>query len=82
MRKLFPFLSILIITACEEVKTLKMEGAYSMKAQTMNDGSKDTSIRRRQMKIYTDGYVITQQCGFPTRWLPMELVHIALRMAM
>lgn len=33
-----------------------MVGAYSLNTQVLNDGSKDSTIDRKQLKIYTDGY--------------------------
>lgn len=36
-----------------------------MASQTLNDGTKDTSINRRQLKIYTDDHVIYAAMRFP-----------------
>ena len=35
-----------------------MVGAYSMTRQTINDGTKDSVIDRKQLKIYTDQYMM------------------------
>src|SRR5688572_7034455 len=35
-----------------------MTGAYSMTSQVINDGAKDSIIDRKQLKIYTDKYMV------------------------
>lgn len=42
-----------------------MAGAYSMKSQVQNDGSRDTVITRNQLKIYTDDHVIYAAMRLP-----------------
>ncbi len=65
MKKLFPLLLIVVLTNCKQKEEPNMKGAYSMVSQTMNDGSKDTVINRRQLKIYTDDHVIYAAMRFP-----------------
>lgn len=65
MKKLFPLLLIVVLTNCKSKEAINMKGAYSMVSQTINDGSKDSAINRRQMKIYTDDHVIYAAMRFP-----------------
>lgn len=65
MKKLLPLLLIIALSDCTQRDTLTMKGAYSMNSQTVNYGAADTSIKRKQMKIYTDDHVIYAAMRFP-----------------
>ena len=65
MKKLFPLLLIVVLSNCSKKENPNMKGAYLMVSQTMNDGSKDSAINRRQMKIYTDNHVIYAAMRLP-----------------
>ncbi|HEX8676577.1 MAG TPA: hypothetical protein VF700_05115 [Segetibacter sp.] len=65
MKKLFPLLLIVVLSNCSKKESPNMKGAYLMVSQVMNDGSKDTVINRRQMKIFTDEHVIYAAMRFP-----------------
>lgn len=65
MKKLFPLLLMVVLTNCKSKEAINMKGAYSMVSQIMNDGSKDTAINRRQLKIFTDDHVIYAAMRFP-----------------
>jgi hypothetical protein len=65
MKKLFPFLLIVVLSNCTSKESPNMKGAYSMVSQVMNDGSKDSAINRRQLKIYTDNHVIYAAMRLP-----------------
>lgn len=65
MKKLFPLLLLVVFSNCKQKGELNMKGAYSMVNQTMNDGTKDTAINRKQLKIYTDNHVIYAAMRFP-----------------
>jgi len=65
MKKLLPLLLLFALTNCKEKKQLTMDGAYLMRNQLMNSGSKDSAINRRQMKIYTKDHVIYAAMRFP-----------------
>ena len=65
MKKLFPLLLIVVLSNCSKKENPNMKGAYLMVSQTQNDGSKDTVINRRQMKIYTDEHVIYAAMRLP-----------------
>ena len=49
---------ILSVQACAPKEELKMRGAYSMMRQVINDGSKDSVLDRKQLKIYTDKHMM------------------------
>ena len=67
MKKLFPLLFLVVLTKCaQKTEELDMPGAYSMiGGQTMNDGSKDTVINRKQLKIFTNDHVIYAAVRLP-----------------
>jgi len=65
MKNLLLFLLVIAFTHCQEKKDLTMEGAYLMQSQLMNDGSKDSVINRRQLKIYTKDHVIYAAMRLP-----------------
>jgi hypothetical protein len=44
---------LFLIVSCKQDKPLKMEGAYSLTMQVLNDGTKDSSLDRGQLKLYT-----------------------------
>jgi len=57
--KNLPALSlILLLIGCETKPKIEMLGAYQMTSQVLNDGTKDSSIDRKQLKIYTDQYMM------------------------
>jgi len=60
MKNLQAFILILLTMACNE-KAAEMPtitGAYYMTRQVVNDGTKDSVIDRKQLKIYTDKYMM------------------------
>jgi hypothetical protein len=65
MKQLLPLLFIILLTNCEEKKELHMKGAYRMVSQTLNDGTKDSVIERKQVKIYTDDHVMYAAMRLP-----------------
>jgi len=66
MKQLLPLLFIiLLLTNCEEKKELHMKGAYQLVSQTLNDGTKDSVIQRKQLKIYTDDHVMYAAMRLP-----------------
>lgn len=57
--KTFPALiAILVLAACASKQEIDMSGAYSMTSQVINDGTKDSIIDRKQLKIYTGKYMV------------------------
>jgi hypothetical protein len=57
MKRLLAFPLIVFIVSCSnETNNMGMAGAYSLNTQVLNDGSKDSTIDRKQLKIYTDKY--------------------------
>lgn len=60
MKNLYAFILVFLIIACnEKAKEIpNMAGAYYMTSQVINDGSKDSVIDRKQLKIYTDKYMM------------------------
>ena len=57
--KHLPALSlILIVIGCGTNPKIEMIGAYQMTSQVLNDGTKDSVIDRKQLKIYTDQYMM------------------------
>jgi hypothetical protein len=66
MKQLLPLLFIvLLLTNCGENKELQMKGAYLLVSQTLSDGTKDSVIQRKQMKIYTDDHVMYAAMRLP-----------------
>ena len=47
---------VLLLISCKNQVPVEMVGAYSLNTQVLNDGSKDSTIDRKQLKIYTDQY--------------------------
>ena len=60
MKKLHSFILVISILACNEKKeaVTNMSGAYYMTRQVINDGKNDSVIDRKQLKIYTDRYMM------------------------
>ena len=60
MKKLVFLLLVLTAAACtdEKKEIPSMAGAYYMTRQIINDGSKDSVIDRKQLKIYTDKHMM------------------------
>ena len=61
MKKLLAFVLILLIAAgCSNKpkEVPNMAGAYYMTRQVINDGTRDSVIDRKQLKIYTDKYMM------------------------
>ena len=60
MKSLLALIVIVSIVACgDKAKApVNMKGAYYMTRQVINDGSKDSVIDRKQLKIYTDKYMM------------------------
>ena len=60
MKRLLYWALPVILIGCQdkEEKQPEMTGAYAMMTQVLNDGSKDSSIDRKQLKIYTDKYMM------------------------
>lgn len=57
--KHLPALSlILIVIGCGTNPKIEMIGAYQMTSQVLNDGTKDSVLDRKQLKIYTDKYMM------------------------
>jgi hypothetical protein len=53
-------LLVLLAVSCSntENNNLKMKGAYAMTRQVLNDGTKDSLLDRKQLKIYTDKHIM------------------------
>ena len=60
MKKLSAVLLLALFVACSEKpkEIPNMAGAYYMTRQVINDGTKDSLIDRKQLKIYTDKYMM------------------------
>src|SRR3989337_115651 len=60
MKKISVILLITVIVACSEKpkQIPSMAGAYYMTRQVINDGTKDSVIDRKQLKIYTDKHMM------------------------
>src|SRR5688500_5752369 len=60
MKKTLASLLVFVVIACnqQENEKLAMTGAYYMTTQIINDGTKDSTIDRKQLKIYTDKYMM------------------------
>ena len=60
MKKLPLLFLVLLAAACndKEKNDLKMVGAYAMTRQVLNDGTKDSLLDRKQLKIYTDNHIM------------------------
>ncbi|HEY0679838.1 MAG TPA: hypothetical protein VGD17_16255 [Chitinophagaceae bacterium] len=56
MKHLPAFILMLLIVSCKNEPEINMVGAYALNTQVLNDGSKDSAIDRKQLKIYTDQY--------------------------
>jgi len=49
---------LVLVISCSQKQQISMVGAYSMMRQVLNDGSKDSSLDRKQLKIYTTNYMM------------------------
>jgi hypothetical protein len=49
---------VLLVAACGTNPKLEMIGSYQMTSQVLNDGTKDSVLDRKQLKIYTNGYMM------------------------
>ncbi len=61
MKKLLPFLLVFFLTNCSQQDStpqLSMPGVYSLKQQTVTVSGKDSGVDKRQLKIYTDKYMM------------------------
>lgn len=61
MKKLLPFLLVFFLTNCSQqdaTPKLSMPGVYSLKKQTVTRSGKDSLVDKRQLKIYTDKYMM------------------------
>lgn len=61
MKKLLPLIIVIGLVGCNQKKgkkPLQMAGVYSMSKQTLNDGTKDTTYSRNQLKIYTNHHMM------------------------
>ena len=57
--KNLPALSfIVLVLGCGSKPKIEMIGAYQMTTQVLNDGTKDSVIQRKQLKIYTTDYMM------------------------
>ncbi|MGB8190675.1 MAG: hypothetical protein WCF67_02095, partial [Chitinophagaceae bacterium] len=57
MKHLPAFILMLLFVSCTtDQPKVNMIGAYSLNTQVLNDGSKDSILDRKQLKIYTDQY--------------------------
>lgn len=60
MRKIVPIFLLLLTLCCNQSPNHvpNMVGAYIMSSQIVNNGSFDSAVSRKQMKIFTDKYVM------------------------
>ncbi len=58
MKILAALILVMLVVSCEPKEEINMTGAYSMTSQVINDGAKDSIIDRKQLKIYTDKYMV------------------------
>ena len=60
MKSILALIVIVSIISCQDKAKapVAMKGAYYMTRQVINDGSKDSVIDRKQLKIYTDKYMM------------------------
>lgn len=58
MKNLPAITLILLMAACDTKPDIDMSGAYSMTSQVINDGTKDSIMDRKQLKIYTGKYML------------------------
>ncbi len=49
---------ILLVIGCGTKPKIELIGAYQMTSQVINDGTKDSVLDRKQLKIYTDQYMM------------------------
>lgn len=61
MKKLLPLLLVFFLTKCaqqDSTPKLSMPGVYSLKQQTVSISGRDSMVDKRQLKIYTDKYMM------------------------
>lgn len=60
MKNLPAIVLLSLVLSCneKEAKELNIKGAYSMTSQVLNDGTKDSAIDRKQLKIFTDRHMM------------------------
>jgi hypothetical protein len=61
MKKLLPLLLVFFLTKCAQQNStpkLSMPGVYSLKHQTVTISGRDSMVDKRQLKIYTDKYMM------------------------
>jgi len=61
MKNIPLLLLILLVVSCSDAgknNNVKMQGAYAMTRQVLNDGTKDSMLDRKQLKIYTDDHIM------------------------
>ena len=58
MKHLPALIVIMLMVSCDPKEEINMAGAYSMTSQVINDGTKDSIIDRKQLKIYTGKYMV------------------------
>jgi hypothetical protein len=58
MKNILALCSILFLIGCGTKPKIEMVGAYQMTSQVINDGTKDSVIDRKQLKIYTDEFMM------------------------
>jgi hypothetical protein len=59
MKSLAALALIITIFSCnQKEEPLQMVGAYAMTSQVLNDGTRDSVLDRKQLKIYTDKYMM------------------------
>lgn len=61
MKNLLPLLLAIFLIKCgqkEDAEPINMMGVYSLIKQTLNDGTKDSVVDKKQLKIYTDKYMM------------------------
>ena len=58
MKNILALSLILLLIGCGTKPKIEMIGAYQMTSQVINDGTKDSVIDRKQLKIYTDEYMM------------------------
>jgi len=60
MRKIIPILLSILVLCCNQGPNYVPDivGAYTMTSQIINNGSLDSAVSRKQMKIFTDKYVM------------------------
>jgi hypothetical protein len=58
MKILAAFGFIVLLCACNAKPKIQITGAYQLRSEIYNDGTKDSAIDRKQLKIYTEKYMM------------------------